>query len=59
MGRTPQGENWVEIGCSNGRSYVIDYGGSGIVDRIVACGQATEILGGCRRSFPDSRPTGA
>jgi hypothetical protein len=58
MGRTPQGENWVEIGCSNGRSYVIDYGGSGMVDRVVACGQATEILGGCRRSFPDSRPSG-
>jgi hypothetical protein len=58
MGRTPQGENWVEIGCSNGRSYVIDYGGGGMVDRIVACGQATEILGGCRRTFPDSRASG-
>ncbi len=56
MGRTPQGENWVEIGCSNGRSYVIDYRGGGRISRIVACGQATEILGGCRRSFPDSRP---
>jgi hypothetical protein len=29
-----------------------------MVDRIVACGQATEILGGCRRTFPDSRASG-
>jgi hypothetical protein len=59
MGATPQGENWVEIGCSNGRSYVIDYRGQGRVQNIVACGQATEILGGCRRAFPDSKPAGA
>jgi hypothetical protein len=58
MGATPQGENWVEIGCSNGRSYVIDYRGQGRVQQIVACGQATEILGGCRRAFPDSKPVG-
>jgi hypothetical protein len=56
MGRTPQGENWVEIGCSNGRSYVIDYRGGGRIARIVACGQAVEILGGCKRNFPNSRP---
>ena len=56
MGATSQGENWLEIGCENGRSYVIDYRGNGRVARVVACGQATEIFGGCRRSFPGSKP---
>jgi hypothetical protein len=56
LGATPSGQNWIEIGCSNGRSYLVDYRGRGRISEIVACGQAATIFGGCRRGFPDSRP---
>jgi hypothetical protein len=48
MGWTPQGENWFEIACADGRSFLMDYRGNGQVASVMTCREGTGIGGGCR-----------
>lgn len=48
MGTTPQGEDWYEIACSEGRNYVVDYRGGGQVRQALTCDKGSRVLGGCK-----------
>lgn len=48
MGRTDQGENWFELGCADGRTFVVDYRSDGKVANTLTCREAANIGSGCR-----------
>jgi hypothetical protein len=48
MGTTPQGEDWYEVVCSEGRNYVVDYRGAGRVAKALTCDKGSGVLGGCK-----------
>ena len=48
MGTTPQGEDWFEFACAEGRNYVVDYRGNGVVRQVLTCDKGAEVLGGCK-----------
>ncbi|HEX8569899.1 MAG TPA: hypothetical protein VF699_08265 [Caulobacteraceae bacterium] len=56
MGLTPQGENWFEIACQDGRSFLIDYRGNGQVARMLTCREGQSVGGGCRAGIGASVP---
>ena len=48
LGSTPQGEDFYEIACADGRAFVVDYGGNGKIRMFLNCREASAVLGGCR-----------
>ena len=56
MGVTPQAENWFEIACQDGRSFLIDYRGNGQVASMLTCREGAGIGGGCRAGIGASVP---
>lgn len=52
MGSTPQGEDWYEVSCSQGRNAVVDYRGNGQVRQVLRCPDAAQVLGGCKLPVP-------
>jgi hypothetical protein len=56
MGFTTQGENWFDISCADGRSFIMDYRGNGQVANVLTCREGAEIGGGCRAGIRASVP---
>jgi hypothetical protein len=56
MGFTTQGENWFDISCADGRSFIMDYRGNGQVASVLTCREGAEIGGGCRAGTRASIP---
>jgi hypothetical protein len=54
LGTTTQGEDWYEIGCADGRQFLVDYAGNGRLRSFLNCREGSGILGGCRNG-----PTGS
>lgn len=48
MGTTPQGEDWFEFACAEGRNYVVDYRGNGVIRQVLTCDKGELVLGGCK-----------
>ena len=56
MGFTTQGENWFDLTCADGRSFIMDYRGNGQVASVLTCREGSEIGGGCRAGIRASVP---
>lgn len=48
MGTTPQGEDWYEFACKEGRNFIVDYRGNGRFQQVLSCEKGAEVLGGCK-----------
>lgn len=48
MGTTPQNEDWYEFACAQGRNYVVDYRGNGVIQQVLTCDKGELVLGGCK-----------
>lgn len=56
MGTTPQGEDWYEFACNEGRNYVVDYRGNGRLQQVLTCDKGAEVLGGCKLPRAEAAP---
>ncbi|MBW3618110.1 MAG: hypothetical protein KY446_10260 [Proteobacteria bacterium] len=57
MGTTPEGEEWYEFACAQGRNRVVDYRGNGRVVKVLDCREGALVLGGCK--LPGAGPAAA